>query len=225
MRDRVVAIVPAAGSGKRLGMKTKKPFVLIKGVPLVVRTLRALAASDRIDAIVIACERGCVKRFEFLMRRYRLKKIGCIVVGGRTRFESVRNCLTAIGSAFDIILVHDGARPFIDRVTIGNAIRQASRHGASVVAVPESDTVKLVNRSLCVEKTLDRSRVYRAQTPQVFTYAVIKKAYAPQGGEAGVTDDASLVERLGKKVRVVTGSYRNMKITTKEDIRIAEAFL
>ncbi len=223
-RLRVVAIVPAAGSGKRLALKTKKPFVLLKGKPIIAYTLKSLESCRAIDAIIIASERSCIERFTKLVKRYRFKKVSDIVVGGKTRFKSVRNCLARIGPSFDIVIVHDGARPFIDNADIEASIKLAHQCGACVVAVPENDTIKLVDSRLFIKKTLDRSRLYRAQTPQAFRYDIINKAYASKG-KATITDDACLVEHLGKKVKILIGHCRNIKITTKEDIRIAEALI
>ena len=146
------------------------------------------------------------------------------MAGGATRTESVRNCLAHVDDSFDIVLIHDGGRPFIDGRTIARSVAMARRYGGSIVAVPENDTVKLVGKDLFVKKTLDRSRIFRAQTPQVFKRELIKKAYAA-GITAGATDDAGLVERAGGKVKIVTGSYRNIKITTKEDLKLAEVLI
>ena len=219
-----VAIVPAAGLGKRLALKTRKPFVLLKGKPIIAHTIGALEACQAIDEIMVATEKACVKKISELIKRYRFKKVRGIVVGGKTRFESVRNCLSRIGPSCGMVVVHDGARPLIDGPTIKAAIKLAGRFGACIVAVPESDTVKLTDKKLFIRKTLDRRRLYRAQTPQVFRYDIIKRAYETKGIVA-ITDDASLVEYLGKKVKILVGSYRNIKITTREDIRIAEALL
>lgn len=221
---RTVAMVPAAGHGKRLGLKVKKPFVLLGGKPLVTYAISALDSCGMIDAVVLAVERGCLRRFVDLVKEYKFKKIVDIVIGGRTRYESVRNCLKNVGSGFDIVVIHDGARPFLERSTIEDSIRLASRYGGCVTAVPESDTVKSVNGDLFIKKTLDRTKLYRAQTPQAFRYDLIKKAYESNGDK--VTDDSSLVEALGNnKVKILKGSYRNIKITTKEDLKIAEVLL
>ena len=220
----VVAIVPSAGFGKRLGLKVKKPFVRLGGKPLVAHALKTLNDAKSIDAIVIAAEKACVRQFNELVRRYEFDKVIGVVVGGKTRFGSVRNCLAKIGNAFDIVLIHDGARPFVEESVIKESIRIARKSGACVVAVPESDTVKLVGKDLVIKKTFDRNRIYRAQTPQVFKRALIKKAYAQKAGHQ-MTDDASLVEMLGRPVKILEGSYANMKITTKEDLKFAEVLL
>ncbi|MBN2453159.1 MAG: 2-C-methyl-D-erythritol 4-phosphate cytidylyltransferase [Candidatus Omnitrophica bacterium] len=221
---RTIAIVPAAGSGRRLSLKRKKPFVLLRGMPIVIRTLKALEACGIIEAIVVASEPSCMKRLFTLVRRYRLKKVLDIVAGGRTRFESVRNCLGCVDPSFDIVVIHDGARPFVEKNIIEESIKLAAKFGGCISAVAENDTVKLAGRDLFVERTLDRGRLYRAQTPQVFRRDIIKEAYERASG-TGITDDAGLVEGLGKKVKILAGSYRNIKITTKEDLKSAEAFL
>jgi 2-C-methyl-D-erythritol 4-phosphate cytidylyltransferase len=148
-----------------------------------------------------------------------------VVAGGATRFESVRNCLGRVTDEFDIVLIHDAARPFVRDGLIGASIRAAVVSGAAIAAVPESDTVKIAARGGArIEKTLDRRLLWRAQTPQTFSRALIQKAYARSDG-SGVTDDASLVEMAGLSVSIVPGSYDNMKITTKEDLKMAEALI
>lgn len=222
---RVVAIVPAAGSGRRLGARDKKPFVLLGGKPLVSYALKTLDNSEFIDAIIVASHRSCVKRVWAIAKRFGIQKLFDVVIGGETRFESVRNCMAKIGPQFNIVVIHDAARPFIDKQTIERSIRTAGKFGACVVAVPENDTVKLVDaRQSRVKRTLDRTVLYRAQTPQAFRYDIIKKAYARKLANAA-TDDASLVETMGHRVRIVKGSYKNLKITTKDDLKIAEALL
>lgn len=221
---RTVAIVPAAGSGKRLGMKTKKPFVLLGSKPLIIHTLKALEASPHINAIIVAVDRSSKPRLKQLVKRYRCRKVAAIVAGGATRFQSVKNCLKEVGPLFDVVLIHDGARPFVGRPMIGKCVSAARKYGAALTAVQEIDTVKLADKRSFVMRTLDRTTIFRAQTPQAFRREVILRAYGEGAGQSA-TDDASLVERMGKKVRIVTGSYRNIKITTKEDLSLAEVLL
>lgn len=223
-RVKVVAIVPAAGSGKRLGLKIKKPFVLLNGKPLVTYALAALEKSNVIDGIMVAAERSSVERFRRLIKRYKFRKIIDVVIGGKTRSESVRNCLSKIAPSFGIIAIHDGARPLVDQSLISGSVRLAKKFGACVAAVPENDTVKIVDSRRLVKKTLDRTMVWRAQTPQAFRRDIILKAYGLKDAFKA-TDDSSLVERLGQRVRVLEGSRRNIKITTKEDLKLAEALL
>ncbi len=221
---KTIAIVPAAGYGRRLGSKKRKAFVLLKGRPLVTYALKVLDDARAIDAIIIASERSSVRSFRALVKRFRFRKVIDVVVGGRTRSESVRNCLALVDASFDIVLIHDGARPFIENSVIEESIRLAGRHGGCVVAVPESDTVKLVDRKLFVKKTLERRHIFRAQTPQAFRRDVIKKAYAAADG-MDATDDSGLAERSGGRVKILEGSYRNIKITTSEDLKLAEVLL
>lgn len=221
---RTVAVVPAAGSGKRLGSKTKKPFVLLKGVPIVARTLKALSASKAVDAIVVATDKDSVGRLKGLVKRYALKKVASIVAGGATRLDSVRNCIKAAGKDYDIVLIHDAARPLVSGDIIERCVRSAARHGSCVTAIPETDTVKLVSKGMLVVKTLDRGSIYRAQTPQAFRRRIIERAYSLKRVK-GATDDSALAEDMGVKVRILEGSYRNIKITTKEDLKLAEVLL
>lgn len=221
---RTVAVVPAAGYGRRLGLRTKKPFVLLKGKPIIAHTLGALEKCSAVDEIIIASERSCVEKFRDLVKRYRFRKVSGIVIGGKTRFESVKNCLAGIGASCDIVIVHDGARPFIDAAALSGSVKLARKYGACIVGVWETDTVKLVDSELVVKRTLDRTGIFRAETPQAFRRDIIKRAYELKGN-IKITDDAGLVERMGKPVKILAGSYRNIKITTKEDIILAEALL
>ena len=220
----VAAIVAAAGSGKRLGLKTRKPFVKLAGKELIIHTLEALSVSKAVDAIIVAAEPSCVSRFKRLIKRHGLKKVSAVVAGGKTRAESVRNCLAEIKDPVDIVLIHDGGRPFIDAKTIEDSVALARRHGGCIVAVPESDTVKLAGKDLFIKRTLDRKRIFRAQTPQVFRRSLITRAYAAKKVK-GATDDSSLAELAGGRVKILKGSYRNIKITTKEDLKLAEVLL
>jgi 2-C-methyl-D-erythritol 4-phosphate cytidylyltransferase len=221
---RTVAIVPAAGSGERLGSRTRKPFVLLKGVPIVVRTLKALSSSDAVNGIIAATDRDSVNRLKGLVKKYRIKKVIDVVIGGKTRLESVRNCLKRVDAGHDIVLIHDCARPLIEGDIIKKAVRLAAKYGACVTAVPETDTVKLAGRDMFVKKTLDRNLIYRAQTPQAFRSDLIKRSYSLKDSGAA-TDDSALAESRGAKVKILVGSYRNIKITTKEDLKLAEVLL
>lgn len=222
--DRVVAIVPSAGSGRRLGLATKKPFVRLGSKPLIFHALATLEKCKSVDSILIAAEKGYVAKIRRLVRRFRLRKVAGVLEGGKTRMESVRNCLEMVQDGFDIVLIHDGARPFIECRTVESAIRLGRRFGGCIVAIPENDTVKLVDKKLFVDKTLDRNRVFRTQTPQVFRTDILKKAFA-KARNTGFTDDASLVEALGGRIKILLGSDRNIKITTREDLKLAEVLL
>jgi len=221
---RTVAIVPAAGAGKRLGLKTKKPFVMLKGKPLVYYVLKALNDSPEVGGIVIASDKGAISTFKKLANKYRFHKVIRIVVGGRTRTESVRNSLKAVAGGCDIILIHDGARPCLDEPLIRKSILFARKYGGCIAAAPMHDTVKVAGKGLFIEKTLDRRNLFRAQTPQAFRFSLIKRAYARRP-PVGITDDASLVERLGGRVKILAGGSGNIKVTTRQDLKIAEALL
>jgi 2-C-methyl-D-erythritol 4-phosphate cytidylyltransferase len=220
---KVVAIVPAAGFGKRLGAGRKKPFVLLGGRPLVSYALKTLEGSREISGIIVACERPCVKKLRNIAKRFKIRKIIDVVAGGKTRFESVRNCMQKVGPSFDIVLIHDAARPFVDKKIITRAVKAAARFGACVAAVPEIDTVKSADSGFFIKDTLDRNKVFRAQTPQAFRCRIIKKAYSTDKG-SNITDDVGLVEK-SCRVKIIEGSYKNLKITTREDMKIAEALL
>jgi 2-C-methyl-D-erythritol 4-phosphate cytidylyltransferase len=224
-RPKVIAIVPAAGSGRRLGLKKKKPLVLLGGRPVITYSLMALNRSSVIDGIIIAARKADIKAIKGLGVKFGFKKVIDVVEGGKTRQESVKNCLDSIMVPPDVVLIHDAARPFLEKETIKKSVASAMKFGASIVAVPECDTVKLVGKDGFVEKTLDRKRIFRAGTPQAFRYDAVKSSYGT-GKRLGLfTDDAALAEDTGIKVKVIIGSYRNIKITTKEDLKLAEVLL
>lgn len=225
MRPAVVAIVPAAGSGKRLGARNKKPFVKLAGKPLVVHALKALGSSADISRIIVAVEPDSIGRLNRIIDKYALKKIEKVVRGGHTRSGSVKNCFKAIGGPCDIVLIHDGARPFPGSSSIRDCIRLAEKFGASISAIPSTDTIKLADKHGFISTTLDRSRLWRAQTPQAFKYRLLKHALAGANAPLNATDEALLMERSGKKVKILKGSVNNIKITTREDVKIAEALL
>ena len=229
------AIVAAAGIGKRLRSKTRKPYLGISGKPILIRTLMALSSSSGIKKIIVAVNRRDVNRCVALIRRFRVSKIKAVISGGSQRQDSVANGLKRLDRDTEIVLIHDGVRPFIDNRLIKDSIDCAKKFGACVVGVPVKATIKetkeLKNRrtkeqknrkTLIVKRTIDRSNLWEIQTPQVFKKDVIVKAYE-RFGSAPATDDAMLVEKLGIDVKVVEGSYRNIKITTPEDLIIAEA--
>lgn len=222
---RTVAIIPAAGSGLRLKVKDKKPFVLLNGRPLIAHTLNRINSSRHIDSIVIAAEPGSIERLKKIVSRYGYGKVVRIVAGGKTRFMSVRNCFNAITPGCDIVLIHDCARPFVEERLIRDSIALARRFGACVTALPMTDTVKSSDRHMFVAKTLDRKNLWRAQTPQTFKYNLLKNALTRLKDMPDMTDDAAILERAGKRVRILEGSAANIKITTKEDLKLAEVLV
>lgn len=224
---RVVALVPAAGMGKRMGRCISKPFLHVGGKAILGRTLLQFEDSDSIDEVYVIIskmeERRCK---EEIIEKYNLKKVTKLVIGGNERQVSVKNGIDAIEQGCDLVMIHDGNRPFITSQLIDESISKTIRYGATVVSIPVKDTVKTVSLDGEIIDTLDRKKLWLAQTPQTFQYDIIKKAYENAFlNDLFGYDDSSLVELLGIKVRTIMGSYKNIKITTPEDLIIAEAFL
>ncbi len=221
---KTVAIVPAAGSGKRLNQIKEKPFIRLKSKPLLWYALSALNNSPFIDKIVLVVARKFVKKSRGLVKKYNLKKVEFIVPGGRTRSDSVLNGLNLVDKDTDYVLIHDGARPFLEACLIKKVVRAVKKFGACSVCVPIKPTIKEAKKGY-ITKTLNRKELWDTQTPQAFKKEIIIKAYKNQRLLKTSTDDSSLVEKLGYKVRVVIGSYRNIKVTTPEDLLLAKALL
>lgn len=222
----VTAIIAAAGSGRRMGREMNKVFLPLAGRPVLARTAAAMAACPEVDGLVVVVAPGEETGAEAVLTASGLGKPWRVVAGGSERQHSVMNALAAVPEACDYVVVHDGARPLIDPGAISAAIAAARAGGAAGVAVPVKDTIKEVDVGGIIAATPDRSRLWAIQTPQVFAAGLLRQAYAAAAA-AGViaTDDAALVERLGAKVIIVPGSYRNLKITTPEDLVMAEALL
>ena len=199
------------------------------GVPIIVHTLRKFAAVPEVDEIYIAMRKPESETFEARLRQEHFAKPIHIVEGGEHRQQSVGNALAALKAAKeDVILVHDAVRPFVDAETIGNVIEGAEKRGAAIAAIPAFDTIKQVDRTsegAVVNATIPREHIVLVQTPQGFRYHVLKKAFdeAERDGFLG-TDEASIVERSGHEVSVVMGTRRNIKITTPDDLELAEFF-
>lgn len=220
-------IIPAAGAGRRMGAEINKQYLALAGRPILAHTLNLFQKHPSIDAIFVVSppEEIGYCRSE-VVQRYGFGKVRDVVEGGAERQDSVRNGLAACGRGEeDIVLIHDGVRPFFPFVMVDPVIETASKVGGCVVGVPVKDTIKEVDDGL-IAGTPPRGRLWQAQTPQAFPLRVIRDAHeaALLDGFRG-TDDASLVERLGLPVAMVEGSYRNIKITTPEDLVLARAFL
>ncbi len=225
----VTAIVLAAGKGERFSDKLPKPLAKIDGRPLIFYCLKTISQHRLVRDVILVVNTRVRDSIAGIVKQYRIKKVSQFVTGGRRRQDSVYNGLKAINERTDLVLIHDGARPFIDNKAIAAAVKEAAAGGAAIVGVPVKATIKQVigHRSqvigsLIVKKTLDRDNLWEIQTPQVFSKDLILRAYNKFGNRE-VTDDAALVERLGVKVRMVKGSYSNIKITTPEDLILAEA--
>jgi 2-C-methyl-D-erythritol 4-phosphate cytidylyltransferase len=220
-------IVVAAGKGERMGRELPKPFLPVCGIPLLIHTLRAITQSTLISkiTIVVASEREALCRD--MLHSYAPFRIPLAVVhGGAERQDSVRLGLATLDPTSEIVAIHDAARPFLERETLDRSIETAAIYGGALVAVPTRDTIKRVRKDGTVVKTIPRQQLWLAQTPQTFRVPLIREAHARALAEgAVVTDDAALLERLGRVVQIVPGSYRNFKITTPEDLQVAEALL
>jgi len=216
-------IVVAAGLGRRLNAKVPKALVLLKGKPLIVYSLKVFEAHPGIDSVVVVAPGGCLSQFVRLMRSF--KKVRLVVAGGAMRSDSVKCGLEGVLPDTKIVLVHDAARPFVDRAMIDRLIASLKKNKAAITGVPVKFTVKKVNRkNLDIEETPARDLLWEAQTPQGFHKDVLVKAHAQKFKEEA-TDDAVMVERIGGKVRMVMGDYRNIKVTTPEDIILARQLM
>ncbi|MDT3779575.1 2-C-methyl-D-erythritol 4-phosphate cytidylyltransferase [Nitrospira sp. MA-1] len=227
MFNSVVAVVPAAGLGIRMGGNTPKQYLSLGGIPLLVYSLKVFQHLECIREVILSvpasdldyCRREIVQLFG-------LKKVTQVVAGGLRRQDSVRNGLEAISDQPDGVLVHDGVRPFIDQPIVRNVIDRAGQTGAAVVAMSIHDTVKRVDHSGIIQETLKREELWQIQTPQVFRYDWLVEAHKQaQLHQWAVTDDAALIERMGYPVSVVEGSCFNIKVTKPDDLVLGEAIL
>lgn len=222
-----VAIVVAAGKGTRLGGARPKQFLELRGVPVIIHTLRQFERCQEINEVITVLPAEDTAGFESLTKQFELKKAGRIVAGGATRAQSVRNGLNAIDDA-DIVAVHDGVRPFVTPEEIDQVVAAARENGAAVLTSPVADTIKRVQDGRIIE-TVSRAELRRALTPQCFRFAVLKRAYETldelESSGIEITDDSLLVEKLGIAIRSIDGSPRNLKITSAEDLVQAEAML
>lgn len=252
-KNKVIAIIPAAGLGKRFGHGGNKPFQPVMDKPLIVWALEVFESIDDIVEVIPVFKKADMEQGCALIERFKLSKVKRIAPGGKERQDSVYNGLNLIGNKANAVLIHDGVRPLVERDLIKRAIQEllapqqhppttpllrggeggvkGSERGFDgvVVGVPLKDTIKEVRsreKEIIVKKTLNRNVLWAIQTPQVFKYAPLINAYKKAMDE-GVysTDDSAIVERYGGKVKVIMGSYTNIKITTPEDMDIAELFL
>ncbi|MBI2342753.1 MAG: 2-C-methyl-D-erythritol 4-phosphate cytidylyltransferase [Deltaproteobacteria bacterium] len=222
---RTIAIIPAAGAGMRMGGETPKPYLFLGGESILALSVARLAAATRIDGIVLVVAPGRITEVEQTVMAQH-PKVRCVVAGGETRQTSVRCGLEAISSRCDFVAVHDAARPLIAPATIDRCVERAMQEGAAIVAVPAADTVKVVHADHHILETVPRETIWLAQTPQVIAYELLCRAMAHADAQGLVgTDEAALVEAFGVRVAVVHGSRWNLKITTPEDLRLAEVLL
>ena len=219
-------IIVAAGTGSRMNMGINKQFIKLEGKEVIVYTIEKFYNNPNIDDIVVVVKESEAEFFKKeIIEKYNFKNIK-IAYGGKERQDSVYNGLKLLDEKCDIVLIHDGARPFVSEKTINTCIEEVKEHKAIVVGVPVKDTIKVIDDSNNIVDTPNRSVLWAVQTPQTFDYNILLGAYenAFESGFYG-TDDAMLVERIGHKVKMVEGSYNNIKITTKEDLNIGSQIL
>ena len=220
------AIIVAAGSGSRMASDRPKQFLLLAGIPLIFHTLRPFEQCDSIDETIVVLPPESAAEFLDSAAKFGVKKVTRVVPGGATRAESVKRGLNAIRAASaGIVAIHDGVRPFVSVDEISQTVAAAEQYGAAILVAPATDTMKQVTGTQ-VMKTLDRRELRRALTPQCFKYELLMRAFAQVDvSDPTLTDDSALVEQTGAHVAIVEGSAKNIKITTREDLLIAEAFL
>lgn len=233
---RCTAIVLAAGQGKRMGTKVQKQYLEVEGKPVLYYSLYEFETSDFIDEVILVVGKGQREYCrEEIVGRYRFTKVKAIVEGGAERYHSVWNALQVV-RAWDqersdpdsYVFIHDGARPFVDQEIIGRAYAAVCEYEACVVGMPVKDTIKIADEAEFSKETPNRACLWMIQTPQVFKTSVVFDAYSRLMRESyiQVTDDAMVVEQmLGRRVKLVKGSYENIKITTPEDLEIAQIFV
>ena len=231
---KVSVILPAAGLGTRMGKPpqpekggtSRKQFMLLDGLPILVHTVRKFVATPSVSEIVIALPHDDIPWVQDLLRQESAAKPIRLVEGGESRQHSVENALAVLASDTTLVAVHDAVRPFVDVPTIEKVIAEARETGAAIVGIVPVDTVKLVHLNK-IRQTLSRERLVLTQTPQVFSYDLLKQAFEQARADGFVgTDESSLVERLEKvEVSVVPGSDRNIKITRPNDMDLARLFL
>jgi 2-C-methyl-D-erythritol 4-phosphate cytidylyltransferase len=226
MSERNTAIVLAAGQGKRMHSKVQKQFLEIQGYPVLYYSLRCFQESPLIqDIILVTGEESISYCKEEIVQKYGFTKVSAVIPGGKERYDSV---YAGLCECRDCELIHDGARPFVTEEILKRGLQKVKETGACVIGMPSKDTVKLSDEEGYVKETPNRKCVWTIQTPQIFSYSLIREAHDSirQKDMSKITDDAMVVEQeTGAKVALAEGSYQNIKITTPEDFDIAEAFL
>jgi 2-C-methyl-D-erythritol 4-phosphate cytidylyltransferase len=226
-RPKVFAIVPAAGSGSRIGGEIRKQFLPLKSKPIIVHTLQQFEHCPEIDEVAMAVPESAMSEMETIIARYRLHKVNKIMIGGKRRQDSVSNVLSRlILKDSDIVLVHDGVRPFIETKRIAHLVKVCKEYDAAVLAVQPKDTIRRSTGGDFFDQTLDRTALWFIQTPQAFRAKLLVRAFEKARSDKFYsTDEAALVERLGVKIRIVEGSYDNIKITTPDDLELGTLIL
>ncbi|WP_313758341.1 2-C-methyl-D-erythritol 4-phosphate cytidylyltransferase [Tissierella sp.] len=221
----VSVIIAAAGMSNRMGSKINKQFIAIDGKPILAHTIEKFERCRYIDEIILVAKEEEIEycRKE-IVKRYKFNKVANIIRGGKERQDSIYNGILALSEKTDIVLTHDGARPFVNIENIEDGIKGTTAYGACVIGVPVTDTIKVVGENKTIDNTPQRALLWAAQTPQCFLKHILIKGYerAISNGFIG-TDDSSIVERIGYDVKMIMGSYENIKITTPKDIILAES--
>ena len=219
-------VIVAAGTGSRMNMGINKQFIKLEGKEIIAYTIEKFYNNSNIEDIVVVVKEDESDFFKKeILDKYNFKNIK-ISYGGKERQDSVYNGLKLLDKKCHVVLIHDGARPFVSDKIIDNCIEEAKNHKAVVVGVPVKDTIKVIDKDKYIVDTPNRSVLWAVQTPQTFDYNILIDSYkdAFKNGFYG-TDDAMLVERIGYKVKMVEGSYNNIKITTQEDLNIGSQIL
>lgn len=218
------AVVVAAGNSTRMN-GINKQTLLVDGVPVLIMTLKALEGCGAVNEIVIAAREQDIPDFYSLVKEYEITKVKTITVGGDTRQKSVKNAVEKVSGESEYLIIHDGARPFVSEEIILNTLSAAEQFGSAAAGVPSKDTVKVVNERGEIVSTPERSTLRLVQTPQIFKKELYIKALNSVEGAEQFTDDCKLIEAYGGTVVITEGSYDNIKITTPEDIILAQAII
>ncbi|MCI8495118.1 MAG: 2-C-methyl-D-erythritol 4-phosphate cytidylyltransferase [Lachnospiraceae bacterium] len=234
-KRRYAAVVLSAGRGSRMNASVPKQYLMLKGRPIIYYALQTFQQSRVEEIVLVSGEEDLEYCQKEIVEKYGVTKVKAIVPGGKERYHSVFHGLAELdrlGKSPDYVMIHDGARPFVDQQMIDRCVRVVEAEQACVVGMPVKDTIKITDEAQYAIDTPPRNRVWQVQTPQVFSFPLIYQAYQEllrqesEGKKIAVTDDAMVVETIyDKKVRLVEGSYKNIKITTPEDLEIAETFL
>ena len=223
----ISAIIPAGGKGLRMGSLKPKQYIKINGKEVLALTIEKFQKCSIVDEIIVVAS---IEEIDYcrndIVDKYHFSKVKKVVKGGKERFNSVYNGLMNCSKETDIVIIHDGVRPFVTQKIIENSVECAKKYGACAAGVPIKDTVKLKNKENYIEKTINRDELTAIQTPQTFNYNLILKAYR-NSIENGIlsTDDTMLVEALHEKVKIIEGSYLNIKITTPDDLVFAKCIV
>ena len=218
-------LIMAAGKGSRMKSDVKKQFLKLNDVPILALTISKFDLCDKVDMIVVVAPKDDIKTCSDLCKEYCKKTAYSVIEGGKERYNSVYNGIKFLENKCRYVMIQDGVRPFVTEEIITKTLTEAEKYGACIPVVEVKDTIKEVDSNGMVVKTLKRSSLRAVQTPQTFKYDLIKNAYENLPSNAGVTDDASVIEISGGKVKAVEGSYDNIKITTVEDLKSGLAIL